>query len=54
MGLVGCRRDGERRKAPGKGSPRFAAFAEPPETARKAGFLAMCLPFDAFGSEFFG
>jgi len=44
MGLVGCRRDGERRKA----------VAEPPETARKAGFLAMCLPFDAFGSEFFG
>ena len=39
---------------PGKGSPRFAAFAEPPETARKAGFLAKCLPFDAFRSEFFG
>jgi hypothetical protein len=39
---------------PEKGSPRFAAFAEPPETARKAGFLAKCLPFDAFRSEFFG
>jgi hypothetical protein len=47
-----------RRKAgalpPGTGPRRFAAFAGPPETARRAWFLAMRLPFDAFGSEFSG
>jgi len=36
------------------GPAPFSAFAGPPETARGALFLAMCLPFDAFGSEFFG
>jgi hypothetical protein len=40
--------------APSAGLARFAAFAGLPETARGACFLAMCLPFDAFGSEFSG
>jgi hypothetical protein len=33
---------------PGKGSPRFAAFAEPPETARKAGFFGHVPSFRRF------
>jgi hypothetical protein len=40
--------------APSAGPRSLTAFVGPPETARGAWFLRICLPFDAFGSEFFG